>query len=181
MTAGPIIHSVHIYDEHSTLIGRLCGIVKTALQLGGSVLIVATEPHRDALVRELTDAGVDVREQARQGTFRMYDASETLASFMVKGKPDRKRFLSTLGKILEDCESSRKSQQQLTVFGEMVALLWADGKRDAALKLERLWNDVLDHHVFHLHCAYPRWSFEDSNDEVGLAAVCHQHSHVWAH
>jgi hypothetical protein len=55
--SSPAVHSVHIYDEHAALINRLCGIVSSGLQAGGSVLIVATASHRDQLVKELTAAG----------------------------------------------------------------------------------------------------------------------------
>jgi hypothetical protein len=39
-------------------------------------------------------------------------------------------------------------------FGEMVALLWAQGKSQAALELEDLWNELPGHHPFSLMCAY---------------------------
>jgi hypothetical protein len=177
--SSPTVHSVHIYDEHSALIKRLCGIVASGLQIGNSVLIVATASHRDHLVQELTDAGVDVPQQARQGLFAMYDAKEILSTFMVKGRPDHKLFRQSVGKLL--CEAQAKARSKdggLTVFGEMVAVLWEQGNKEAALALEELWNNALNNRAFHLHCAYPRWTFVNDGDETGLAAVCHAHSHV---
>ncbi len=182
MSSQAVVHSVHIYDEHSSLIGRLCGIVKSGLEIGNSVLIVATASHREQLVRELKEAGVDVRGHARDGRFTMYDAKDTLATFMLKGMPDRDLFMASIGKLLEEAKKSARSKEQgLTVFGEMVSVLWDAGKKEAALQLEALWNDVLHDRVFHLHCAYPRWSFVNDGDEAGLADVCHAHSHVLAH
>lgn len=179
MSKHATVHSVHLYDEHSALIERLCGIVKSGLEIGGSVLIVATASHRNELVRQLTDAGVDVRSHARDGRFTMCDAKETLAMFMRKGRPDRNLFTATVGKLLEDAKrNARNKDQALTVFGEMVAVLWEAGEKQAALELETMWNDLLNDRVFHLHCAYPRWSFVNDKDEVGLAAVCQAHSHV---
>ena len=182
MSKTAVVHSVHIYDEHSALIARLSGIVKSGLELGNSVVIVATVSHRDLLVRELNEAGVDVRAHARAGRFAMYDAKETLASFMLNGKPDRDLFMASIGKLLEQAKKNARSKDRgLTVFGEMVSVLWDEGKKQAALQLEALWNDVLNDRVFHLHCAYPRWSFVNDGDESGLADVCHAHSHVLAH
>jgi hypothetical protein len=63
----------------------------------------------------------------------------------------------------------------LTVFGEMVSVLWDEGKKDAALQLEALWNDALRERAFHLHCAYPRLGFINDGDET---AVCGAHTHV---
>ena len=177
--SSPAVHSVHIYDEHSSLINRLCGIVSSGLQVGGSVLIVATASHRDQLVKELSHAGVDVRKQAREGSFTMYDAKETLATFMLRGRPDRDLFMESVGNLLKVAKKNARSQTGgLTVFGEMVSVLWDEGKKKAALELEALWNDALNERAFHLHCAYPRWGFINDGDESGMAAVCHAHSHV---
>ncbi len=179
MTKHPVLHSVHIYDEPSALINRLCGIVKSALEMGNSVLIVATASHRNDLVQELGHAGVNVRDRARDGRFAMYDAKETLASFMLKGRPDRDLFLGSVGKLLDESKkNARSAEKGLTVFGEMVAVLWDEGNKEGALELESLWNDVLNDRAFHLHCAYPRWTFINDGDDSGLAAVCHAHSHV---
>jgi hypothetical protein len=109
----------------------------------------------------------------------MYDAKEILSTFMVKGKPDSGMFRQSVGKLLRDAKAKARSKDGgLTVFGEMVAVLWEQGNKAAALALEELWNDVLNDRAFHLHCAYPRWTFVNDGDETGLAAVCHAHSHV---
>jgi len=39
------------------------------------------------------------------------------------------------------------------VFGEMIALLWADKKFEAAIRLEQLWNELSKTHFFDLRCA----------------------------
>lgn len=176
---APVVHSVQFYDEHSALINRVCGIVASGLQIGNSILIVATASHRQQLVQELERLSVDVRAHAREGRFAMFDAKETLNGFMVNGMPDRGLFLSTVGDLLADAKKAARSKDQgLTVFGEMVAVLWEAGNKDGALQLEALWNDVMNDRAFHLHCAYPRWSFTNDGDETGLAAICHTHSHV---
>jgi hypothetical protein len=41
------------------------------------------------------------------------------------------------------------------VYGEMVALLWADGQVAAALELEDLWNELGRRLPFSLFCGYP--------------------------
>ena len=174
------VHSVHIYEDDSALIGRLCGIVASGLQSGNSVLIVATAAHRDQLVAQLDKAGVDVRAVARDGRFTMIDAKETLATFMRNGMPIRGLFMASVGGLLVEAKKAARSKDQgLTVFGEMVALLWDEGKQEAALELESLWNEVLNERAFHLHCAYSRAGFINVDDEgAGFAAVCHTHSHV---
>ena len=172
----PAIHSVHVYDHDNDLIARLSAIVSTGLRIGDSVLIVATPEHRDQLVKELGFAGIDVRAAVREGRYTMLDARETLAAIMRNDSPDRELFRESVGKALALARLQARSRNQgLTVFGEMVAALWDEGLKSAALELEALWNEALSDNTFHLHCAYPRASFIDASE---LRSVCETHSHV---
>jgi signal transduction histidine kinase len=60
----------------------------------------------------------------------------------------------------------------------MVALLWAQGKCDAAIQLEQLWNDLAVTYSFDLRCAYPMSLFGRAGDSELFAKVCATHSHV---
>lgn len=46
-----------------------------------------------------------------------------------------------------------EGRPRVRIFGEMVALLWAEGMNDAALGLEGLWNDLRKLRPFSLLCA----------------------------
>lgn len=169
------VHSVHIYDRDSELVTRLCAITSTSLRMGDAVLIVATAAHRDELVRNLKDTGVNVRECVRDGRYVMLDAREALSTFMRRGMPDRQRFFAGMGSTVEAVRRrALKGKQGLTVFGEMVALLWNSGKKEAALQLEILWNEAIHERGFHLHCAYPRNLFA-TNDELYEVHAAHTH------
>src|SRR5436305_29207 len=60
----------------------------------------------------------------------------------------------------------------------MVALLWAQGQREAAMRLEHLWNDLARTHAFSLLCAYPLRFFGRAGDDKSMGAICDVHSHV---
>lgn len=176
---APLIHSVHFYEDHAALIQRLCGIVSSSLRTGNSILIVATATHRLQLVKELKDTGLDVRSIAREGRFVMFDAKETLETFMVEGMPDAELFQNSVGALLAEAKKKAVSKDQgLTVFGEMVAVLWDEGNKDGALALEQIWNEALNDRTFNLHCAYPRSAFRTEGRDSGMESICHSHSHV---
>jgi hypothetical protein len=177
MSSTPSVHSVQFYDSHEALIDRLCGIASSGLLVGNSILIVATEQHREQLIAALYKLEVDVRDYAREGRFIMCDAEELLVEFMVDGLPDPELFASAVGDLLADAKKAARSKDLgLVVFGEMVAVLWDEGNRVGALALERMWNELLNQNAFHLHCAYPRALF--SKDEAGIFNICESHSHV---
>ena len=68
----------------------------------------------------------------------------------------------------------------MRAFGEMVALLWAQGHSDATVRLEHLWNALIHDQGMALFCAYPRiGATRDLRD--ALDEVCALHSKVsWA-
>jgi hypothetical protein len=61
--------------------------------------------------------------------------------------------------------------------GEMVDVLWQDGLRAAAIRLEMHWNQLAMTHDFSLLCGYAMGSFYK---DAGMRDVCAQHSHVIA-
>ena len=58
----------------------------------------------------------------------------------------------------------------------MVALLWAEGLKTAAIELEELWNELAESYAFYLHCAYPSAFFVGLGDVEPLARVCAAHT-----
>jgi hypothetical protein len=168
-------HFVQFYEEESFLLESLSGYIGAGLRTGDRCIVVATQPHRDDLEARLHGHGVDVAQAIAREQYLSLDAAETLSQFMVGGEPDRERFRDTIGGlILDPLERPRR----VRVFGEMVALLWAEGKRSAAARLEELWNDLGTTHRFSLFCAYPMNGFQGAAQVDGFRDICGAHSDV---
>lgn len=179
--SSPLVHSVHFYEHDEALIARLHNIVTSSLEGGSSVLIVASKEHRDQLAAAMDESGSKISKLAKQH-LQMFDAKEMLAKFMVNGHPSDRRFRESVGKLIMESRVAAKNERRgLTVFGEMVAILWAEGNKVGALELERLWNDLLHERSFHLHCAYPRWILQEGSDSLLVKSVCDEHSTVFGH
>ncbi len=171
------VHSVQFYDSSESLIDRLCGIVSSGLLVGNSVLIVATEEHREQLIAALYKLDVNVCDYAGENRIAMFDADELLTSFMLEGEPDPDLFVASVGSILTEIRYTPDGEEDgLVIFGEMVAVLWKEGNHSGALALECLWNDLLSERKLHLHCAYPRALF--GKNDAGIFNICQSHSHV---
>ena len=165
------VHSVHFYDHDIALIKRLSSIVGAAIGVGNSVLIVATPEHRRALGNPM---GLK-----KLGRWTCRDAQQALGKFMRADAPDPDLFRNSVGQWVRAARQAAWNQEKgLTVFGEMVALLWSQGNKEGALKLETLWNELLSNRSFHLHCAYPRSLFGRGDDAHGFRLICNEHSHV---
>ena len=98
---------------------------------------------------------------------------------MADGWPNEEQLNDVVGGIVERAFAcTGTAQPRAAIFGEMVALLWAEGKTDAAIRLEQLWNGLAQTKSFSLFCAYPMGSFNREEDAGLLLKVCHEHSAV---
>jgi len=69
-------------------------------------------------------------------------------------------------------------RSRASAFGEMVALLWAEGNFTAAIRVEELWNDLQKLHTFSLFCAYPMNELGGERFVEPHSSVCSVHSRV---
>jgi hypothetical protein len=170
---------VQFYEDDNLLVELLSRFIGTALITDDSAVVVATQRHRDALAQRLLHRGLDVSVAMRQQRYIPLDAEQTLASFMRGGSPDPQRFADVIGPVVEGAAKSARGRGRVAAFGEMVAILWAQGKIDAALQLEELWNKLAEKHAFSLCCAYPMKGFLGNPHAAPFVKICAQHSHVF--
>jgi PAS domain S-box-containing protein len=178
-TPGLNGHSVHFYEDESFLLEGLGRFIGAALSGGDSAVVIVTKAHGKELQDRLGKNGLNLAVPASEGRFLMLDAAETLARFMVDGLPDSRRFHELIGGHISQLkQAARTEPRRVAAFGEMVALLWSEGKPEAAIELEKLWNELAEKHAFQLHCAYPLHLFSQAGDGGGMERIFKEHSHV---
>jgi PAS domain S-box-containing protein len=172
-------HVVHFYREDRTLLDELTRYIGGALVRGGAVLALATRDHLDGLGRRLKAKGLDVAKVIAQGRYQPLEASKTLSEIMANGMPDQSRFIELVGGYVKRANAAAEGEAPRTaIFGELVAVLWAEGKYDAAIRLEELWNELAKKHSFVLRCAYPIAGFSKNEHTEPFLRVCEAHSSV---
>ena len=161
-------HAVYFYDDDAFLIDNVARFVKTGLEKGDTVIVVATEEHRSDLKTRLMAESLIGLASPADGRYLTLDAAATLPLFMLNDWPDDRLFLKVMGQII----SSSAHEGPVRIYGEMVAVLWAQGKHKAAIRLEELWNELAKQREFSLLCGYPASQVEES---AALEAVngCH--------
>ncbi|HVT89669.1 MAG TPA: ATP-binding protein [Tepidisphaeraceae bacterium] len=172
---GESEHFVQFYESDSFLTDSVSGFIGSALVLGHGALVIATESHRQAIEAKLVARGMNVSAAAGRGKYVALDASETLAKLMADGTVDATRFNHVVGQIVRLIS---EKGVHLRAFGEMVALLWNDGNREAAVRLEELWNGLATRFPFSLFCAYPMQKVAGNENAEAFAKVCSCHSRV---
>jgi signal transduction histidine kinase/ActR/RegA family two-component response regulator len=162
-------HFVQFYETDEFLVDSLGGYIGAGLMGDESCIVVATDAHREALEERLQADGLNVAASRARGQYVSLDAAETLAKLLVDEEPEPGRFHEIIGDIVT-CASAG-GRKGVRIFGEMVALLWAEGRYDSAIRLEELWNDLRKTHSFQLLCGYPM-------DKLGGAALAEPLHHV---
>ena len=95
---------------------------------------------------------------------------------MVNDWPDENLFNQMVSEVIT---KAKIRGRQVRAFGEMVAILWAQGKVGATVRLEHLWNKFCENEAFCLFCAYPKSGFtQDASESV--MHICGAHSKMIA-
>ena len=172
----PSEHLVQIYEEDRVVLDALEGFIGGGLRAGDGVLVIATAVHLHALEERLTAQGVDVGVAREREQYLPLDAEETLAQFMVSGWPDDDLFEHLVTNLLV---RARRHGQRVRAFGEMVAIMWAQGHNGATVRLEHLWHKMCQKEGLSLFCAYPRIGFTQDAD-ASIRDICATHDRVVA-
>lgn len=167
-------HRVHFYDRQSALVDCVVDFLRPALP-DGVAIIVATAEHRSAFGAALAATGLDVGALTDRGHLVLVDASQALERFCVAGVPDPDAFAAVIGGLLD---TGASSSAPVRVYGEMVTVLWEDGRVPAAMALEALWNDLAGTQEFELLCGYPSALFSRPGSDPVFQALCEEHTAV---
>ena len=172
-------HGIQFYSGEGFLLDSLSRFVSTALEAGDSCLILATEAHKDGLAERLKARGVNTDRAAKKGRYVTVDAFQVLAQLIVGGKLSKTRFDSFIREIVLPLNAAAESKmKRVAVGGEIVGLLWAEGKEEAAIELERIWNEMAAQGSYCLRCFYPLASFSDPRQNELFLKLCAEHASV---
>jgi signal transduction histidine kinase len=169
-------HVVQYYGSDAYLVDEVARFLGAGIRGGEAAVVVGTPAHRDAIERRLGELGFDLADLRRAGRYLALDAAESIWRLSVEGRPDALRFGEVIGSAVAGAARASRAHH-VRAFGEMVALLWARGEREAALAIEDLWNTLGTQHSLSLICGYPMSAFQ-SDGGPALADVSARHNQV---
>jgi len=171
-------HEVQFYSDDQALIDGLIVYLAASLKAGNRTVVIATKAHRQAINHRLWAQSLDWPALTEDGLYISLDAANVLSEFMEDNGPNRERFLSFFDPLFQPARTMvRDKGRKVVAFGEMVAILCAQGNPGAALEVEKLWNEEVRAHDLHLRCAYPMTT---QFEEKLYSQICHEHDAVYA-
>ena len=178
---APHRHEVLFYPDDAVFLDSCTRFIAAALDAGNVAAVVATESHRDSLFQRLKAEGLDVNAEIKHGRYISLDVAKTLSTFMVNDMPDWERFFEVVGGLVSGAAKAGKGEHsRVAMWGECGPLLWAEGKLDAAIRLEQLLNWLATIYEFDVLCAYALSSFHGEEHGHIFRSICTEHSAAYS-
>lgn len=131
------------------------------------------------LLQRLQANGLNIPSAVNQGRYIALDAAETLSTFMINDLPDPLRFLKIVRDLIVTASRAVKGEYlRVAACGECAPLLWAEGKTEAAIQLEHLWDEVANMYDVDILCGYVMKSFQREPERDIYERICAEHSAV---
>lgn len=175
-TDRPAQHIGLLYRNDEQMIVSACCYIVEGLRRGEAVIVVATRSHWSAMVGRLAmESSIDLVDAVMHGQLRNMDADIVLSSLLDDGMPDPHRFEEGAGSLIE---RARKRFGGVRVFAQLAGILWQEGNRAAAVRLEELWNGLARRLPFALLCPYQTDIGGTDGYNSLLKCVCSAHSYL---
>lgn len=174
--APPREHAVQVYAEIDELAVSVGRFLDAGFRAGEPAVVIASAGHWESFRAELERRGSDLAGLEARGLLTCLDADETLGRFMDGDVPSADRFEEAVGGALDEV-AARFPERTVRAFGEMVDILVQRGRREAALRLEELWNRLLESRRCALLCAYELDVFDLETQASVLPEILHRHTH----
>ena len=169
-------HFAQLHRDSESCMDSVRQYVEIGLRRGNGVVAIATAANADRLLEMLTRDGLDAEAFRRRGQLALFDAHEMLGRLMKGDMPDWQEFRQSIGRILESVQAF--GQTSARVYGEMVDILWRDGRVNAAIRLEEYWNELARHYPFSLFCRYFVDTYDARSYDMPLHEIGRTHSDV---
>lgn len=174
-TAAPSVHQCHFYRDDASLTANVAAFFAPAFREGQAMVSFGTPAHLAGIERRLRTDGFDVEAAQRRGQYLTFDARAAADALLQGDLPTVERFEDVVG-----AEVARAGRDfgAVRAFGEIVSLLWRDGRRQAALRLEEMWNDAIGLYPLSLLCGYNVRAFTSAHDAAGVTGIIAAHTGV---
>ena len=172
-------HEVEFYSDDAAFVVGFTRFIEAALESGTAVIVIATESHRKGLLQRLRERGVDIVAAVEQGRYVSVDVIDVLSTFMERDQPDPTRCLKAAGDLIATAaKASSGERRRVSACGECAPTLWEQGKADAAVDVEHLWDEIAKSCNVDVLCGYVLSSFQREQESHIYERICAEHSAV---
>jgi two-component system response regulator NreC len=172
-------HTVQFHSKDSHALDEISQLVAATLRSDEQVIIVTNEETRTGVAQRLQERQIDLGRLVERGQYVARDSAVALSHMMHEGRLDKERVAEMIDRLDRlRLAVPNRSPGRLTIVSDLTATLCRNGTFEAALELERVWNDLTRALPFFTVCSYPIDCLEHSEDLNLLSNVCAAHGAV---
>jgi CheY-like chemotaxis protein len=169
-------HAVQFRGDDGSWLDGAAGVLSSALQRGDTIATVLIESHLDAVALLMKERGWNLADLGEQGRYLIFDAEAAATQVVRDGRPD----VDTLTAMVAVLERARTAlggaRSHLTIVGEIAPVLWRNGNPEAAMEVERLWDELTRSLPILTICTYPMNLVSHDAVAAFSADICAHHS-----
>lgn len=170
-------HEVAFYGDDGSLVRGFSHFIEDALRDGNAVIVLARESHREPLLQTLRENGLDMSAAIEDRRYIPFDVVEVLGTLFVGNTPDPERFRKVAGDIIAAAKAGR-GLSRVALCGECAPTLLSQGKAEAAIQLENLWDDTIKRYDTDTLCGYLSNDFRGAENSRVFDRICAEHTAV---
>ncbi len=162
-------HELLLCSTEEAHLENLTRSVVATLEAGNAALLWITDSHRDQAFQRLPAHGVDIDTAIQRGICVLRNADDP---------PHQLRFPETVTRLRDAVSRPGNEQPRVVIWAERAGRLWARGKTEEAIGLERLGNTLIAGHAVDILCPYPPHG--SRLDDPPLRHICAEHMAVYS-
>jgi hypothetical protein len=175
----PNRHEVQFHSDDAAFVVGFASFIEANLLAGKAVIVVATVSHRKSLLQRLQERGIKTGAAIEEGRYLALDVDEFLSTFMDSDRPDPVRFQKATSAVLSAAAKAAKGQPlRVAACGECAPVLLAQGKAEAAIQVEHLWDEIAKTSDIDILCGYVLTAFQREQQRHIRNRICAEHSTI---
>jgi DNA-binding NarL/FixJ family response regulator len=175
--AARFYHGVGFYPDDESLLEHYAPFAEAVLNAGKVLIVLGIDSRRSSLEMKLGARGFDVDRLAWEGRYRWWDVAESIGKLVVKDRLDAVRFWRVLPPLIEQAAAASKAHHpRVALWGECAPTLWRQGRTEAAIRLEQLWDEFVRAYGVDTLCAYPSMGSLKDEGSSTFQRICAAHS-----
>jgi len=173
-------HEVRFHPDEATFLHDFTCFIEGALKAEHAVIVIATEAHLQSIAQRLHRHGADLAAALEEGRYIPLNVDDILSSFMANGLPEPVRFQKVVRDLITSAAKSAKGNPpRVVACGECSPALWSNGKADAAIQLEHLYDGIAREYGVEMLCGYVLSKFQREHEKHIYDRICAEHSAVY--
>lgn len=172
-------HKACFCSTDQELVNRGTQYIGSALEVGNAAIVIVTESRRDSLLKSLNDYGLNMDAAVEEGRYLALDAAGMLSTSIVDGALDSVGCFRCLHNLtISAAESAKIRKSRVAIFQECVPLLWTQRNVEAAIALEKLYNQLASACDADMLCGYSLANFQGGIGSHIFEKLCAEHAAV---